>query len=318
MKTMVIGAGGGFGGAVARDLVSRGFDTTTLVRPGGRDPSIPGLVQVTGDALDAEAVRRAAAGMDVIVFGFNVPYPLWAKQSLPAVEIVADVAASTGATIVFPGNVYGLGDDFSRPLRETCGRAAPTALGRLRNQMEARLARACERGARVIVLRAGDYFGPGATNTWFEQLTAKARAGGALLDPAAPNVPHAWAYLPDVARAAVELALRRHELERYAEFHFAGYSVTSDQMNEVLCQALGSRRVRRFPWWALKLAAPFWAVGRALLSLRYLWTEPVLLDDTKLRSVLGDTLVTPLAQAVAATLPVVSAADEASEMRRCA
>src|SRR5690606_40521604 len=57
-------------------------------------------------------------------------------------------AEQNGALVVFPGNVYGLGADFSKPLNEECTRDAVTPKGQLRNQVEARLERAARRGAR--------------------------------------------------------------------------------------------------------------------------------------------------------------------------
>jgi nucleoside-diphosphate-sugar epimerase len=300
MKALVIGASGGFGGAVAAELMRRGFETTALVRQGGRDPAIPGIWQVPGDALDPGAVGQAARGMDLIVFGFNVPYDQWEARALRAVQIAADAAVAEGATLLFPGNVYGLGPDFSRPLAEDAPREAPTRLGQLRNEMEAALRRASMRGARVIVLRAGDYFGANADNTWFAEMTRKALAGGAITDPGTPDVPHCWAYLPDVARAAVDLVERRHTLQPYEELHFEGHAATSAQLVRAIRRALGDpeRKVRRLPWWGLRLLSPFWPMAGHLLRMRYLWEEPVLLDGSRLQGILGRRSWTPLEEAV--------------------
>ncbi|MBW2732216.1 MAG: NAD(P)H-binding protein [Deltaproteobacteria bacterium] len=303
MKALVIGASGGFGGAVAREMLRRGVEVTALVRQGGRDPKIAGLWQAQGDALDSLAVSRAARGMDVIVHGFNVPYQQWVPVALKALDHVIAAAIQEGATILFPGNVYGLGPDFSRPLSETCPRQAPEELGKVRNSMERRLRQASEEGVRVIVLRAGDFFGPQAANTWFEEVVKRAPKGGALMDLAPQGVPHAWAYLPDVARAAVDLLERREALAPYEEVHFEGYALTSEELMADLQLALGdARKVRRFPWWALRATAPFWPMGRYLLQMRYLWQKPVLLDGGKLRRLLGSWRNTPLGDALRTTL----------------
>jgi len=304
MKALVIGATGGFGGAVAKEMLARELEVTALVRPGGRQPDLPGAREVAGDALDRDAVARAARGMDVIVHAFNVPYPEWDSKVLDAATIVADVAAEEGATILFPGNVYGLGPDFSAPLSEDARREAPTALGELRNRIEDKLRETTERGARVIVLRAGDYFGPGAANGWLEILIKGAVKGGAILDPAPPGVPHAWAYLPDVARAGVDLLERGAELDPFESFHFEGNVLTSAELITALRNGLGDseRKVRRLPWWAMRLGSPFWPTARHVLKMRYLWNEPVRLDGARLRRVLGDVPETPLDEAVRSTL----------------
>lgn len=313
MKVLVIGASGGFGGAVARALVARGAGVRALVRARGRDPRIEGLAVVAGDATVAADLDRAMVGIDVVVYGLNVPYGRWAREAGAALDLVTEAAAKVGATILFPGNVYGLGPDFDRPLAEDTERQAPTALGRIRNDLEGRLRAASEQGGRVIVLRAGDYFGEGAKNTWFAHLMGKAIGGGALIDPAPPGVLHAWAYLPDVASAAAELLARRHELAPYEEFHFAGHTVTTETMFAAAVAELGRRKVKRFPWTLVRLASAFWSSGRGLVSMRYLWDQPVRLDDSKLRRLLGESYrVTPLTEAVASSLAALGSAQLAS------
>src|SRR5437867_2768177 len=90
MKTLVIGAAGGFGGTVARELVRRGHDVRALVRPGGRIPVVAGAELVEADALDAEAVGKAARGVDAIVWGFHLPYEKWEPAAIDAARVTAN------------------------------------------------------------------------------------------------------------------------------------------------------------------------------------------------------------------------------------
>jgi hypothetical protein len=60
--------------------------------------------------------------------------------------------------------------------------------------------------------------------------------------------------------------------------------------------------IRRMPWPLLRLAAPFNVTLRELLEVRYLWQHPVRLDNTRLRSFLGEEPHTPLDVAVRTTL----------------
>lgn len=61
-------------------------------------------------------------------------------------------------------------------------------------------------------------------------------------------------------------------------------------------------RARAFPWWLLRLAAPFNETLRELMEMRPLWRESVRLDNTRLVAALGSEPHTPLDAAVAATL----------------
>jgi nucleoside-diphosphate-sugar epimerase len=60
--------------------------------------------------------------------------------------------------------------------------------------------------------------------------------------------------------------------------------------------------VGAFPWWLLKLVAPFVVTFRELQEMRYLWQTPLLLDNCRLLQALGSEPHTPLDEAVEATL----------------
>lgn len=314
MKALVIGAAGGFGGGVARELLRRGHEVRALARPGGRVPELEGAEIVEGDALDAGAMDRAATGMDAIVWGFHLPYTRWVPGAVASARITADVAARHGATVLFPGNLYGLGSGFEGKADESVAQKPRSRLGEIRREIESIFEEATHRGARVIVLRSGDYVGPRLDNSWLSLMTSRTKTGGKILDPAKPGVPHAWAYLPDVVRAGALLLEKRRDLAAFELFHFEGYSVDSAGLVGAVRRALGddARGVRPVPWWLLRAAAPFSGMVRHILDVRYLWDEPVLLDGAKLRRTLGghaDFTVTPLDEAVAGALGLPARAE---------
>ncbi len=47
-------------------------------------------------------------------------------------------------------------------------------------------------------------------------------------------------------------------------------------------------RIGQFPWWGLRLAAPFWELGRELMEMRYLYTTPHSLDPAPMARLLPD------------------------------
>jgi nucleoside-diphosphate-sugar epimerase len=135
-------------------------------------------------------------------------------------------------------------------------------------------------------------------------MTSRALSNGRLIDPGGHGVPHAWAYLPDVARAGVLLIERHAELEPHAVFHFEGYEADGAAMLDAARRALSKPSLGAFhvPWWLLVVISPLSRMLRLLLSVRYLWTEAVLLDGEKLHRTLPEFRVTPLDEAVKRTL----------------
>ena len=97
MKILVTGAGGLRGGATARALAARGDDVTVLQRR----PAALGLREVLGDVADAEVVRRAVAGQDVVlhaaakvdVFG---PFAEFRRVNVEGTATVVDACRALG------------------------------------------------------------------------------------------------------------------------------------------------------------------------------------------------------------------------------
>ncbi len=76
-----------------------------------------------------------------------------------------------------------------------------------------------------------------------------------------------------------------------------------DSYQRVVKQRTGKApRIAGFPWWLVPLVVPFNTTFRELLEMRYLWREPVQMDNARLTAVLGREPHTPLDEAVEATL----------------
>ncbi|RDS87110.1 SDR family oxidoreductase [Pseudomonas fluorescens] len=310
-KVLVLGATGGIGGEVARQLFAKGWQVIALTREvdkARRHSS--NFTWVQGDAMNRSDVLAAAKGCSVIVHGVNPPgYRRWAELVLPMLDNSIAAAIAEGATIVLPGTVYNYGPDVFPRVGEDSPQHPHTRKGAIRVEMERHLLDASRNGARVLIVRAGDFFGPRAANSWFSQgLVKPGKPVATVSYPGVPGMAHQWAYLPDVARTMVQLLERRDRLEPFARFHMAGYVDTDGtQMVEAIRRVVQRRtgttpRVGAFPWWLLKLVAPFVVTFRELQEMRYLWQTPLLLDNCRLLQALGNEPHTPLDEAVEATL----------------
>ncbi|WP_046168210.1 NAD(P)H-binding protein [Chromobacterium vaccinii] len=307
---LVVGAAGGIGGELARQLRDAGWEVRGLVRS-LEQPALTrdGIVWIRGDAMRPDDVAQAAEGCAVIVHAVNPPgYKRWAELVLPMLDSTIAAAKREGATIVLPGTVYNYGPDAFPILKENSPQRPLTRKGAIRVEMEARLRAHAAGGGRVLIVRAGDFFGPKAGNNWFSQgLIQPGKITRRIQNPAMPGIGHQWSYLPDVASNIVELLARRESLEPFATFHLGGYwDADGTQVAQAIRRALQKHgvnaKVDAFPWWLIRLIAPFNATLREVMEMRYLWRKPVRMDNGKLLGVLGRERVTPLDEAVEATL----------------
>ncbi|WP_347929414.1 SDR family oxidoreductase [Pseudomonas helvetica] len=310
-KVLVLGATGGIGGEVARQLKDAGWEVCALTRH--LEKAVDQQVDITwllADALNRQEVIEAAKGCSVIVHAVNPPgYRRWPELVLPMLDNTIAAAVVEGATIVLPGTVYNFGPDAFPVLHEDSPQQPLTRKGAIRVEMEQRLRKAADKGARALIVRAGDFFGPRAGNNWFSMgLIKPGRPVNAVSYPGEQGVAHQWAYLPDVARSMVELLERRTTLQAFERFHMAGHLDTdgtrmSRAIQRVVYRHAGMEpRVTAFPWWLLTLASPFVVTFREMLEMRYLWRTPVQMDNARLIEVLGREPHTPLDEAVEAAL----------------
>ncbi len=301
-KVLVLGINGRIGHQAAASFEQAGWQVAGL----GRSNKIPiaGVTFIAGDAGSPEDIRKAAADADVVVNALNLPYDKWHGGRAEAqLEAVLAGLKGSGKTLLFPGNIYNFGakqhvlapDTPQHPAREK---------GEIRVRLEQRLKKAAEAGdVQVLILRSGDFYGPGVTGTYFDLAMLTKAGRGIIQYPADPALGHSWAYLPDLGEAYVKLAEARTALGRFETFHFRGHFVTGAQMIAVVQAALPDKaRVVRFPWWQLRLVSPFMPILRELLKMRYLWEEPHELRDERLEALLGEATHTPFEKAVAATV----------------
>ena len=181
-----------------------------------------------------------------------------------------------------------------------------TIKGQIRVEMEQMLAQAVNNGAKSLVVRAGDFFGPDAIGSWFAQGIIKpGKKLKSVLYPGIHDVGHNWAYLPDLANTFVQLLERETDLTDFEVFHFRGHYFSNgvDIAKETSKIAeISSAPIKSMPWMIIKLASPFVTMFRELLEMRYLWNEDVQLDNLKLVRFLGDEPHTPTKQALTRTL----------------
>ena len=302
---LILGAAGRLGQVLAGSFANAGWRVLAQARK--PLPSVleahPRIQAVRCDAGDVAALTAAARGATAIVNALNPPYTEWDRLALPLADAALAVARANRALLMLPGNVYNFGRELPPLLTTTTPERGDVPKARIRIEMEARMAAAAVEGVDSVVIRAGDFFGGPGTGTWFDMGIAAKLAKGQVTYPGNPRLAHAWAYLPDLAQAFVRVAGERARLHGHQRLHFAGHTLTGEDLTWAL-EALSGRTLRRgnMPWPLIKLASPFVPMWRELLTMRYLWERPHALDDSALRALIGEVPHTPLPQALRAAL----------------
>jgi nucleoside-diphosphate-sugar epimerase len=301
-RILVLGAAGRLGYAAAKAFRDAGWIVISVLRPGTAVRALPGTQIREIDALDHAAVAEAARGTDVVLHALNPVYAQWTRQALPLAYSAIAAAESAGAVLVFPGNLYNYGRGLPPVIDETTPMRPSARKGQLRLAMEERMQEAAERGLRVIIARAGDFFGAGR-GSWFDLVITKDLAPGRLVYPGPLDLVHEWAYLPDFITAMLHLVEIRNALPPFASFGFPGHAVTGREMTTAIARATGRKlQVQRMTWWLIHSLRPIVPLCRELSEISYLWSEAHRIDGAKLTSAIAAVPHTPLDVAVARAL----------------
>ena len=276
--------------------------TVRAVNRSGRAGLPDEVERLAADITEPQDVARAVSGAGVVYMAAQPAYHRWTHEFPTMLQRVIDGCAAAGATLVLVDNLYAYGP-CDGPMTPTTEQAATDGKGVVRARMADQLLAAHHDGRlRVAIGRASDYFGPRAENSTISALAFEPLAQGKQLRwVGSLDVPHAAAYLPDLARAYVILGNSQEADGRVWILPHAP-AVTGRQFLKLINHTQPNRlKIGRISTTMLRLAAPVHRESRELLPIIYQWKAPYLVDDSAFQESFGPFAVTPLEDAVAAT-----------------
>ncbi|MBU1174782.1 MAG: hypothetical protein KKH72_05210 [Alphaproteobacteria bacterium] len=297
----ILGINGRIGHQAARAFLAAGWQVTGLGR--ADRTGLAGITFIAGDADSSADVARAAAPSEVVLDAVNLPYDKWDRGRFE-MSLSARLAGleGSGKTLLYPGNIYNYAAQ-THVLTPGTAQHPARDKGEIRVRLEGMMQKASHHGLKVVILRAPDFFGPGAKGTMFDLVMLKNIEKGVLAYPGDPGIGHSWAYLPDLARAFVRLAEERQGLESFERFHFAGHFKTGHELRASAERGLGRKlELRQENWLVYRLIGLFVPIVREIVKMSYLWQNPHRLEDPRLDALLGPDFLTPFDEALAKTL----------------
>ena len=287
----------------ARSLREMGHQVRAVNRTGRRPGLLPTEVEiVAADASDRRQAIDAARGAAVVYQALNPPYDKWPALFPPLQRAVMEATRAAGARYVSIDNLYGYGK-VAGTLTEDTPQVPNSKKGRLRAGMTRQVLEAHARGElRVAVLQASDYYGPGVTLSQFGERTFPPLLAGKAADVAgSADLPHSYAYIEDVGRAAAVLGTRDEALGRV---WFAPHApaITQRAMVEAACRQLGlPPRLRVIGPIMMRTAGLFVPAARESVEMLYQYTAPWVVSSAAIESSFGLT-PTPIVEGLRRTI----------------
>jgi nucleoside-diphosphate-sugar epimerase len=283
----VLGAAGGTGSAVVRELAARGLAVRAVTRRGAADTP-EGVEQGAADVGTAEGARRACEGAAVVYHCAQPPYTKWPELFPPMTQAILDGAAAAGAKLVFADNTYVYGPPDG-PMTEETPQRAQGKKGRTRIEMADAILGAHAAGRlRCTIGRSSDYYGPrGTTSTVGENIMKPALRGKRARWLGSLDQPHTLNYLEDMARALATLG-ERDDADGQVWHIPAAEPLTGRQFLALLYEAAGQPPklgVASRPM--IRILGVFNPLLRELKETLYQFERPFVLDASKFEGTFG-------------------------------
>jgi nucleoside-diphosphate-sugar epimerase len=291
-KIGLLGASGAIGKSISQALDQRQLPYRVIGRKreallkefGGKDQ-----VEIqTWNPDDTASIRTALQGLDTVIYLVGVPYD---QFQLHPVLMRNTLAAATEAgvkRIVLIGTVYPYGMPQTNPVREDHPRQPTTFKGKMRKEQEDLLLEADAKGTiQGTILRLPDFYGPQVDKSFLHDLF-QAAAQNRTANMVGPiDTPHEFIFVPDVGPIVLALAENEKAYGRFWNLAGAG-TLTQREIAERVFRMAGKKpRLRVAGKTMLRLVGLFNPLMRELVEMNYLVTNPVIMDDSALRGLLG-------------------------------
>lgn len=275
-------------GPVGKDAAQR------LVRQGRRvvvaqrsEPSdLPkGASFVRCDVLDAHSVRAAIAGASQVVaaFGFAYDGAVWRKAWPKAMSNLLDACEAARARLVFFDNLYMYGPQTA-PLTEETPLSNYGRKPAIRSAVTRQWMAAHDAGrVKVAALRAPDFYGPDVGNSHLGDVGfGRLAQGKAATLIVRPDMPHDYAYVPDLGRMVTTLLDAPDEDFGQAWHSPCAPTRTSREILALGATAIGAKlRVSSIPLGLLPILGLGSSFLREVSEMRFTFDRPYYVDASK-------------------------------------
>ncbi|MCM3764500.1 SDR family NAD(P)-dependent oxidoreductase [Neobacillus niacini] len=302
-KALVLGASGGIGYALVRELAGRGLEVVAFSRGKEKLHALyheeSKVTIFPGDALVEKDVVEASEGVDVIFHAVSFPYPEWEEKHPLCIEIVIRAAKKHQAKVALVDNIYAYGRQSHVEANEETKKEPHTKKGKIRLAMENRLKGS---GVPSLIVHLPDVYGPNAENTILHETLKNVVQHKTANFVGGLKIAREFIFTFDAAKAMVELASREDTYNQNWNIPSA-HPITGEKIIEILRKEAGyTKSIRTVSKTMIRFMGIFQPFMRELVEMMYLTENPVILSGKKYEAKIGPVPRTPYSKGIQKTL----------------
>ncbi|WP_111672237.1 NAD-dependent epimerase/dehydratase family protein [Algoriphagus litoralis] len=284
----LLGANGNIAKAISKELADK------KLRQVSRNPKAvhPSDELVAADLTDANQVLEAVRGSTIVFLCAGIKYSkaIWQRDWPIIMRNTLDACIATGAKLVFFDNMYALDPDHVAHLTEETPMNPKSVKGKVRKQILEMLWADVNAGKlKALVARAGDFYGPDASNSFLNELVInRMKAGKSPQWLYSGSKKHSFTYIPDAGKATAFLALQEDSWNQTWNLPTAPSYPCGQEITDILNQLLGTeKKLQVMPAWLVSILGLFIPVLGEVQELRYQTAEDYCFDSSKIERVYG-------------------------------
>lgn len=288
-KALVLGASGGMGYSIVKELSKRGIQVTAFARTRSKLEKLYGndpLVSIyTGDIFQIEDIKAAAKDVDVIFQSANIPYSQWEEKLETFMKNILKVAREEDVKLAIVENIYSYGRSGGRKVDEDFPKNPHTKKGRIRLNVQNLVK---ESNVNAFIAHFPDFYGPNAENTILHYTLDGVANNKKAMFVGNQGIQREFIFTPDGAKAIVNLAL---DERAYGEsWNIPGYGVISGkEVVEIIREIANyNKGVSTVSKNMIRFLGLFNKDMREVVEMFYLNEEPVVLSGEKYEQIFGE------------------------------
>lgn len=287
-KALVVGASGGMGYSIVKELSNRGISVTAFARTRSKLEKLFGndsnVTIHTGDLFQVEDLERAAQGVDVIFQSANIPYSEWDEKLVVMMSNIMEAAKKNEAKLAFVDNIYAYGRSSGKSVTEMTVKHPHTKKGSIRLNVENLIK---ESNIPAIIVHFPDFYGPNAESSLLHYTLENVIKNKKASYVGDQSIAREFIYTPDGAKAIVELSLNE---EAYGQnWNIPGHEViTGKELIKIIRDITDYQKgVSTISKKMIQFLGIFNSQMREAVEMYYLNEEPVVLNGEKYEKLIG-------------------------------
>jgi nucleoside-diphosphate-sugar epimerase len=287
-KALVLGASGGMGYSIVKELSDRGIAVTAFARTRSKLEKLfqedSNVTICTGDIFNQGDLKVAAKDVDIIFQSANIPYIDWEDKLLLFMNNIVSVAKESSVKLAVVDNIYAYGRSAGKTVTETSLKNPHTKKGRIRLQVENMIK---DSGVKALITHFPDFYGPNAENTILHYTLQKVVNNQRAIYVGNKSIAKEFIFTPDGAKAMVNLAF--HDQAYGQNWNIPGYGViTGNEIISVLRDLTGyDKGVTSISKHIIRMMGLLDPNMREVVEMFYLNEEPVVLNGRKYEMEIG-------------------------------